>query len=82
MAYILNLTAEDIATIDFVSSGYDWANALSCYEEGDNVLTESDAWDLKEAFESDTEGGHSLFPMLARDSELYEKLLRLLDSIV
>lgn len=82
MAYKLVLTADDITTIDFVSSGYAWADALSCYEEGENTLTESDAWDLKESFESDTEGGHSLFPMLDERSELYAKLLAFMESIV
>lgn len=46
------------------------------------TIPEHTAWELKEAFESDTEGGHSMFPMLQTPSALSVKLYEFLDRIV
>lgn len=58
----------------------------SCMSREDNTHTfyipEYLAWELAEAFEADTEGGHSPFPMLDPRSELYAKLTRFWDSII
>jgi hypothetical protein len=81
--YNLTLTEEDFSAICFSGGRYDWSRAILFYlEEGDNAIPESMAWEIAEAFEADTEGGHSPFPLLAEDSELYEKLRTFWDSIV
>lgn len=83
MAYTLELTAQDIDTALFVGDRYCWSAALTrLCEEGRNELAEPDAWTLREAFEADTESGHSLFPMLDSRSELADKLVSFLDRIV
>lgn len=81
-AYTLALTSEDIDTIGFVGGRYAWSEALWSMAEGDNPLAEHEAWALQEAFESDTEGGHSFFPMLSHQSDLAGKLFALMDEIV
>lgn len=81
-AYTLALTSEDIDTIGFVGGRYAWSEALGSMGEGDNPLAEHEAWALQEAFEADTEGGHSFFPMLSHESELAGKLFALMESIV
>lgn len=98
MSYTLILTDDDWRTIHFVGGRYSWSAALLKHYNGGTVchdedcdmadgthrirLREHEAWALQEAFEEDTEGGHSMFPMLACDSELYGKLSRFLESIV
>lgn len=81
--YNLHLTDDDIRTIDFVGYRYAWSSWLqdNC-QTGDNELPEHVAWELQEAFESDTNGGHSMFPMLDHSCNLAEKLFRLLDAII
>ena len=88
-AYKIELTAEDIDTLNFVGGRYAWSDALlrlgPCVEEGETYtvleLSEAEAWTLQEAFESDTEGGHRMFPMLA-DCSLRERLIEFYNSIV
>ena len=80
--YILNLTELDVDTITFVGSRYGWSNALLPYCGGRNEIPEHEAWGLAEAFESDCEGGHSMFPMLSHDSRLYAKLAAFVEDIV
>lgn len=46
------------------------------------TLTEPQAWELRDAFEADCAGGHSMFPMLDPKSVLCLKLLRFYLSIV
>ena len=72
--YELVLTEEDIDTIAFIGNRYDWSSSLDKLNEGVNNLTESQAWEIREAIESDMEGGHDAFPMLDTSSELCEKL--------
>lgn len=81
-AYQLELTDADIDTIAFVGGRYEWSDALRHLEPGVNELTEGEAWALAEAFEADTEGGHSYFPLLDSHSDLAGKLMQLLDAIV
>jgi len=90
IAYTLTLTRQESDSVDFVGGRYRWSDALRkllAYDdetgEPDPVrLTESEAWTLREAFEEDTEGGHSFFPMLDHRSELARKLFAFMDSIV
>jgi hypothetical protein len=60
------------------------AHSVDDCDEGTHIytLTEPLAWDIQSAFEADTEGGHSMFPMLAPDSDLYAKLQAFVNSIV
>lgn len=80
--YRLTLTVEDVDTIAFVGTRYGWSTALLGLDKGTNVLRESEAWAIAEQMEEDTEGGHSLFPMLDGTSELAEKLAAFLDSVI
>ncbi len=80
--YTLHLTSEDISTIAFVGYRYGWAEALSSLGEGENKLQEHEVWEINDAFQMDTEGGHSFFPMLDHSSELAGKLFMLMESIV
>lgn len=80
--YSLELTAQDVRTIAFVGGRYSWASELSALEEGTNELTEWDAWDIRDAIERDTEGGHAFLPMLDSSSELYSKIMNLYEAIV
>ena len=82
MTYHLVLTELDVRTIAFVGDRYAWSDALRTLEVGDNELTEPEAWRIKEAFESDMEGGHSPFPLLDEYSELHGKLVAFWDRIV
>lgn len=82
MAYTLELTAQDVTTIAFVGGRYNWSDALTGLETGTNEIAEPEAWEILEAFESDTEGGHDPFPMLDTSSDLCTKLYNLWESIV
>ena len=80
--YKLVLSEEDLATIVFVGTRYGWSEALAGLEAGENELTESEAWCIRDAFESDTVGGHWPFPMLDPQSHLYVKLATFWATIV
>lgn len=83
--YTLEIDPEGAKAILFVGFRYAWADklqALGLDTEGIHTMRESVAWELAEAFESDTIGGHSPFPMLSPNSTLYENLSRLWESIV
>ena len=86
--YRIELTRDDLKTIQFVGGRYAWSEARSSAagEEDDGTATveleEHEAWDMAEAFKSDTEGGHSYFPLLDIGSDLATKLFAFLDSIV
>ena len=82
MAYLLTLTDLDVATIEFVGGRYGWSDALRSLEAGDNVLTESEAWSIRDGIEEDMIGGHDAYPMLHTDSTLIEKLHNLYQSII
>ena len=94
MSYRIELSEQDMYTIAFVGGRYAWSDVLyslaDCFRgEGGCptspvtlVLAEHEAWELSAAFESDTEGGHSLFPMLDGRSELASKLHSFMQSIV
>lgn len=80
--YNLHLTDDDVRTIDFVGYRYAWSQWLqdNC-QTGDNELPEHVAWELQSACKSDTDGNHSMFPMLDLRSHLAKKLRRLLNAI-
>ena len=80
--YTLTLTTAEIAAIHFIGFRYNWSSALENLgvDVGDNHFAEHVAWELADAFEADTEGGHSPFPMAGPD--LCAKLQDFWDSIV
>ena len=80
--YTLTLTESDIATIAFVGNRYEWSSILQDLNEGINEIPEYKAWEIKDAIESDMDGGHDAFPMLDTDSELGENLYKLYYDIV
>lgn len=80
--YRLVLTAEDVRVIAFVGSRYAWSDALLDFDEGVHEISEPDAWRIAEAFESDTEGGHAVFPLLDPTSDLFAKLLAFREGII
>lgn len=80
--YKLNLTESDIETIDFVGHRYNWSESLRDMEQGENEIPEHEAWEIRDMFDLDTEGGHSYFPMLDHSSELCAKLIQFMDEIV
>jgi hypothetical protein len=82
MAYRLTFTEGDLVTIAFVGGRYAWSEALLALDVGETELAEHEAWTIKDAFESDTEGGHQPFPMLDPASHLHEKLMQFWQSIV
>lgn len=82
MSYRLTLTAEDIEAIAFAGDRYSWSEALSRLDVGENEISEAEAWELVRAFEADTEGGHSPFPLLEPRSRLHERLMVFWTSIV
>tara|TARA_E500000331_G_C16833432_1_gene530284 strand:+ start:317 stop:568 length:252 start_codon:yes stop_codon:yes gene_type:complete len=83
MAYTLEITDEDMQAIGFARGRYDWATTLSNEVEiGTNDLAEHKAWEIMEAIEADMEGGHSPFPCLCPQSDLYSKLVKFWQEIV
>lgn len=83
MSYTITLSAEDIRTIAWVGPRYCWSTwACRRLSEGANTLAEHEAWDFKEAIQADMEGNHAPFPLLNPSSELYQRLMAFLDSIV
>jgi len=84
MAYTLHLTAADVNAIAFVGSRYGWSSALGNLTEGDNHLSEAQAWDIVDGVNSDMEGGHDPFPLMDwYDSDgLCDKVSALIDSVV
>lgn len=82
LPYTLTLTEEEVSTIAFVGGRYSWSLALLALDVGDNALHEYEAWQIRDAFEADTEGGHAMFPMLDHRSTLCEKLSKFADSVV
>ena len=87
--YTITLTKEETDSVDFVGHRYSWSMALQDLltydDEGQPEpisLAEHEAWELRDAFEEDTEGGHSFFPMLDHNSELARKLFAFMESIV
>ena len=81
-AYLLTLTDADIETIAFVGDRYSWSDSLRSLVAGDNVMSEPEAWSIRDAIEQDMIGGHDAYPMLDRDSTLCLKLHNLYQSIV
>tara|TARA_R100000306_G_scaffold13510_1_gene16167 strand:- start:1576 stop:1824 length:249 start_codon:yes stop_codon:yes gene_type:complete len=82
MAYTLNLKGDDLDTIGFVGNRYYWSESICNLVEGDNHISESDAWVIKNAIDLDMDGGHDAFPMLDNRSDLCDKLYKLYNEIV
>ena len=84
--YTLELSGDnDVRTIAFVGrrdASYAWAEALLAREAGRNERTEPETWSIAGAFDSDAEGGHSMFGMLDLRSALAEKITVVGNSII
>lgn len=87
--YTLKLTRQETDSVDFVGHRYGWSSALQkllAYDDDGEPeeisLSEGEAWELVSAFEQDTDGGHSFFPMLDHRSELAGKLFHFMERIV
>lgn len=80
--YTLNLSHDDLDTIGFVGDRYGWSKSIGNLVVGDNHVSESDAWVIKDAIDSDMDGGHDAFPMLDSRSGLCDKLYKLYNEIV
>lgn len=83
--YILTIDTDGADAIAFSGYRYQWSatlESLGYATEGTHEIPEHEAWELSEAFEADTEGGHSYFPLLAHDSTLAENLFSLIEEIV
>jgi len=76
----LSLSQSEMDTIYFVGNRYGWSLSLLPYiEEGDDGLgyLELDQYailDIREGIDSDMEGGHNAFPLLAQGT-LMDKLI-------
>jgi len=81
--YKLHLTEEEMQTIYYVGHRYNWSDWLNMNcNIGDNELPEHVAWEMEKEFLNDATGGHGMFPMLDRQSDLWVKLHKLLEEIV
>jgi hypothetical protein len=96
--YKIQFSDSEVSDIYFVGNRYCWSDALqkviSKYgneiEKGDEFLgngvecnmPEHVAWELQEAFNQDTEGGHSMFLMLDHKSGLAGKLIQFYERVV
>ena len=83
--YSLTVDADGADAITFAGYRYQWSDTLESlgYDtEGIHDIPEHEAWELNDAFQADTEGGHGLFPSLAQDSKLAENLFSLIERIV
>lgn len=81
--YEIYITGLDMDTFTHIGGRYawsEWCETNLC--EGRNFLREHEAWEFRDACEEDMEGGHSPFPMLNSECDLYYKLETLLESIV
>jgi hypothetical protein len=77
MRYTINLTSDDLKTIEFISYGRPhWAKvaARMFTEVGENVVSATEYWNLSEAIETDRDEGRPEFAMLSLGSELAAKL--------
>tara|TARA_R110002020_G_scaffold124142_1_gene281023 strand:+ start:123 stop:371 length:249 start_codon:yes stop_codon:yes gene_type:complete len=80
--YTIELTSEDLTTIAFVGHRYGWSAALlPLAHEGLVSISEPESWEIREAIDSDMEGGHDAFPMLDKRSVLADKLYNLYMSM-
>lgn len=88
--YTLTLDAQDLETISFIGHRYCWSEKLSRMsyfgEEQENgsvvfKFPENIAWEIVDAFDADTEGGHQYFPMLDPRCDLARKLFAFLASV-
>lgn len=73
----LTLTQDDMDTINFVGHRYGWSD-LAMLEVGTNEIEEHELWEWKDAVENDD----AMFTLLNPNSELFEKLFNLYDSII
>ncbi len=81
--YTLIMTEQDMDTLYWVNRHYCWSSALlDIVSVGTNEIPEHIAWMLQIAFIADTEGGHTLFPMLDPLSTLWDKLVLFMEDIV
>ena len=82
VAYRLQLTPSELRAVEFARGRYAWPDMLAAHasESGAVAFTEPEMWQWCDDVDSDTEGGHSPFP-LASDA-FAEKLQRFYDEKV
>ena len=90
--YSIKLINSEVSDIFFVGKRYCWSSKLielinefseEVEDEGTIIkMPEHKAWELRESFDMDTEGGHSFFPMLDQRSDLAKKLYTFYESVI
>jgi len=67
VAYRLQLTPSELRAIEFARGRYAWPDMLAAHvsESGAVAFTEPEMWQWADDVDSDTEGGHSPFPLAA-----------------
>lgn len=80
VAYRLQLTASEMRAVEFARGRYAWPDMLADHvtEGGLVAFTEPQMWQWTDDVDSDTEGGHSPFPLAA--GAFAEKLQRFYDE--
>jgi len=79
--YTLVFTPEDVATCRFVGNRYCWSSVLKNLDADTHTFGESEARGMLKEFEKDTEGGHTMFPMLDMRSSLANELTEFVYTI-
>lgn len=82
IAYRLQLTPSELRAVEFARGRYSWPDMLATHatEGGLVAFTEPQMWQWADDVDSDTEGGHSPFPLAA--GALADKLQRFYDERV
>jgi len=82
VAYRLQLTPSELRAVEFARGRYTWPDMLAAHasEDGLVAFTEPEMWQWCDDVDSDTEGGHSPFPLAA--PAFAEKLQRFYDERV
>lgn len=80
--YRIKLTPSEMRAVEFARGRYAWPDMLAVHtaEDGSIAFTESEMWQWTDDVDSDTEGGHSPFPLAAE--AFADKLQRFYDSRV
>lgn len=78
--YRLQLTPSELRAVEFARGRYAWPDMLSAHatESGLVAFTEPQMWQWTDDVDSDTEGGHSPFPLAS--GAFAEKLQRFYDE--
>lgn len=82
IAYRLQLSPSERRAVEFAQGRYSWPDMLAAHasESGAVAFTEPEMWQWCDDVDSDTEGGHSPFPLAS--GAFAEKLQRFYDERV